>query len=50
MTMSDEQCPACEVRLPADDVRGQMAHMESCHPEVIAERRREAARWDGWEE
>jgi hypothetical protein len=53
--MSDEQiptgqCPGCSLVLPEDDLVGQSAHMQECHPEIIAERRRESARWDGWEQ
>lgn len=43
------QCPGCDVELPEDDLLGQIRHMETEHPEIIEERRAEAARWDGWE-
>lgn len=43
------QCPGCDVELPEDDLLGQIRHMEAEHPEIIDERRAEAARWDGWE-
>lgn len=45
-------CPGkgCALVLPLDDLQGQMRHMMSEHPEIVAERRREAARWDGWEQ
>ncbi len=33
-------CPGCGHRLPEDDLRAQIAHMEENHPEIIAERLR----------
>lgn len=44
------QCPGCDLELPDDEILAQMQHMETAHPEIIAERRAEAARWDGWED
>ena len=38
---SDEdtiKCPACDVRLPKNDLRAQIAHMEQNHPEIIIQR------------
>lgn len=32
------ECPACAVTLPEADSWAQIAHMESQHPEAIAER------------
>ncbi len=45
------KCPVdgCQVTYDEDDYRSQADHMETHHPEVIARRRIEAARWDGWE-
>lgn len=43
------ECPECALKLPETDFAGQAAHMEREHPEVIAERRAHAARFDGWE-
>ncbi len=42
------QCPECPVKLPEDDIEGQSKHMMENHIEVVEQRRREAARWDGW--
>lgn len=42
--------PACEVLLDEDDLVLQAEHMTRFHPNIIAERRAEAARWDGWED
>lgn len=42
--------PACDLLLDEDDMADQMFHMISFHPEIVAERRKEAARWDGWED
>jgi len=44
------KCPGCDLTLAEDDVYGQMRHMTASHPEIIAERCAEAARWDGWED
>ena len=33
-------CPGCGHKLPEDDLRAQIAHMEANHPEIIAERLR----------
>lgn len=44
------KCPVCSLKLPEADLVAQRAHMESEHPEMIEQRRREAARWDGWED
>ncbi len=40
-------CPApgCGVSLAKDDLRSQAVHMESRHPEIIAQRQRQASRW-----
>lgn len=45
------RCPGCDLELPEDDVRAQKAHLESRHPEIIAERlesagfRQEGGEW-----
>jgi hypothetical protein len=44
------KCPGCDLELSEDDVLGQIRHMEAEHPEIIEERRAEAALWDGWED
>lgn len=44
------RCPGCEVSLPEADLAGQARHMTEQHPEIVEERRRESARWDGWEQ
>lgn len=31
-------CPGCGHRLPEDDLRAQIAHMEANHPDIIAAR------------
>lgn len=31
-------CPGCGQRLPEDDLRAQIAHMEANHPDIIAKR------------
>lgn len=49
-TVAKSKCPGCPLELPDDDLASQMRHMSSEHPEIIAERRAEAARWDGWEQ
>lgn len=53
MTLSPDpgmiQCPGCSVELPEQDIAAQREHMEREHPEIVAERRAESARWDGWE-
>jgi hypothetical protein len=33
-----EKCPGCNLMLPQDDLRLQVAHVEQAHPEIIAER------------
>jgi hypothetical protein len=43
-------CPGCGLELPEDDLAAQSAHMQTEHPEIIAERVAEAAKWDGWEQ
>lgn len=43
-----ERCPVCEVELPAEDLQAQSDHMLRLHPDVVAKRRGDAARWDGW--
>jgi transcription initiation factor IIE alpha subunit len=43
-------CPECGLELEELDLLHQVQHMEAQHPEVCEERRREAARWDGWED
>ena len=42
-------CPACGHLAHADDLRAQAAHMTERHPDIVAARRAESARWDGWE-
>lgn len=42
------RCPGCELELAEDDLRGQEVHMIGRHPELVAERLAESARWDGW--
>jgi hypothetical protein len=37
-----EACPACGLRLPANDGWAQKAHMEQSHSEIIAQRLRAA--------
>jgi len=32
------KCPGCDVRLPEDDIRAQMDHMDKNHPEIIKQR------------
>jgi hypothetical protein len=32
------KCPACEVEINDSDERGQVWHMEKCHPEVLEQR------------
>lgn len=44
------KCPACPLDLPAEDLVAQVRHMTSRHPEIVAARRAESARWDGWEQ
>jgi hypothetical protein len=44
------KCPGCELELPEDDIRAQIAHMNAAHPDLVAKRQAEAARWDGWED
>jgi hypothetical protein len=44
------KCPGCSLELHEDDLRGQFRHMKACHPEIVAERRAESDRWDGWED
>ena len=43
------KCPGCDLELDEDDLAEQDAHMTANHADIIAERRAEAARWDGWE-
>lgn len=43
------RCPGCPVTLPVDDLAAQREHMEREHPEIVAARQAESARWDGWE-
>ncbi len=43
-------CPGCGLELDEYDFAEQEAHMTAEHPDIVAERRAEAARWDGWEE
>jgi hypothetical protein len=43
------KCPGCRRWLPANDWHAQRVHMESKHPDIIEERLKESARWDGWE-
>lgn len=44
------ECPAegCRFMAPDDDLVMQVAHMTKMHPELVAERQAESARWDGW--
>lgn len=44
-----ERCPGCGIELPAADLIAQSEHLTAHHPEIVAERRAEAARWAGWE-
>jgi len=44
------RCPGCELELPEDDLVAQSQHMQAEHADIVDERRREAARWDGWED
>jgi hypothetical protein len=44
------KCPGCRRWLPDNDWHGQRLHMETNHPNIIAERLAESARWDGWEQ
>jgi hypothetical protein len=46
--VSKVRCPGCELELEESDMRAQAAHMSAEHPEIVAERLAEAARWDGW--
>lgn len=43
------KCPGCDLVLDGTDLNGQRRHMEEYHPEIVAERRADSARWDGWE-
>lgn len=45
------RCPHCddETDVAEDDLIAQAAHMHVKHPDIIAERQRKAARFDGWE-
>lgn len=36
------KCPGCELQLPDNNVSGQIKHMEDAHPEIIAQRHRNA--------
>lgn len=36
------QCPGCDLKLPADDGRAQVRHMEENHPEIYEKRLRDA--------
>lgn len=36
------KCPGCSLELPENDLAAQMTHMDKYHPEIIAQRRREA--------
>lgn len=40
--MTYEQCPACQMRLPADDLMAQRAHITAAHPELVEQRLRSA--------
>lgn len=42
------KCPGCDLRLPEEDFPRQAAHLLDEHPEIVAERRAEDKRWDGW--
>jgi hypothetical protein len=44
------ECPAegCHFMAMDEDLLSQSAHMTKMHPEIVAERQAEAARWDGW--
>jgi hypothetical protein len=44
------ECPACTVVADADDYRSQAIHMEVEHPDIVAKRRAESLRFDGWED
>lgn len=43
-----EKCPGCDLLPGAEDLENQMAHMAERHPEIVAARRSDAARLDGW--
>ena len=36
------KCPGCSLELPEDDPRAQMRHMDEAHPDIIAQRLKEA--------
>lgn len=42
------KCPGCDLYLPQEDFPAQAAHLLAEHPEIVAERRTEDKRWDGW--
>ncbi len=44
------KCPGCELVVDEDDFAEQEAHMLAEHPDIVAKRQAEAARWDGWED
>lgn len=37
-----EKCPGCDLKLPPDDMRAQVDHIQEFHPEIIAKRLEEA--------
>ena len=38
------KCPGCDLMLPEDDTKAQVAHMDEFHPDIVAKRREEAER------
>lgn len=47
-TVPTIQCPGCDTRMPSDDGWAQKLHMETEHPEIVAERLKELEKWAGW--
>lgn len=43
------KCPGCDTHTDENDLLAQGRHLEEHHPEIIEERRREVARFAGWE-
>ena len=44
------KCPGCNLSLPEEDFPAQAAHLLAEHPEIVAQRRAEDKRFDGWED
>jgi len=36
------KCPGCSLEFPEDDLHAQMRHMDEVHPDIIAQRLKEA--------